>query len=85
MLVLPVNTSEMVARNDEPLAGTPGEARERVELFGAAEDAFMDSALAHFPSTPPNHTRLIESGGAGMFPDRVATVLKAGAIRCAAT
>ena len=82
-LVLPGHTSEPVPFDGEPLVGTLAGVRERVELLGAVEDAFVEALLARIPPTPPNHHRIVESNEAGTFPEGDPTDLEAGANRCA--
>lgn len=82
-LVLPGHTGEPVAFDGDPLVGTLAEVRERVEVLGASEDAFMTTILARIPPTPPNHHRIVESNEAGVFPEGDPTDLEAGANRCA--
>lgn len=82
-LVLPGHTSEPVAFDGKPLVGTLVEAREKVEVLGRPEDAFVEQILAHIPPTPPNHHRIVESNEAGHFPGGDPTDLEAGANRCA--
>lgn len=82
-LVLPAHTSELVAFDGKPLAGTLAEVREKVEALGASEDAFVETILGRIPPTPPNHHRIVELNEAGSFPEGDPTDLEAGANRCA--
>ena len=82
-LVLPGHTSTPVPFDGKPLAGTLGAVRERVELLGASEDAFVETILARIPSAPSNHHRIVKSNEAGSLPEGDPTDLEAGANRCA--
>jgi glyoxylase-like metal-dependent hydrolase (beta-lactamase superfamily II)/SAM-dependent methyltransferase len=83
ILVLPGHTSEPVAFDGKPLAGTLAEVREGVEMLGTSEDAFVEAILARIPPAPPNHHRIVESNEAGLLPGGDPTDLEAGANRCA--
>jgi glyoxylase-like metal-dependent hydrolase (beta-lactamase superfamily II) len=84
-LILPGHTSEPVPFDGKPLVGTLGEIREKVEVLGASEDAFVEAILARIPPTPPNHHRIVELNEAGSFPEGDPADLEAGANRCAVT
>ena len=64
-LVLPGHTSEPVAFDGKPLAGTLAQVREGIEMLEASEDAFVEAILARIPPAPPNHHRMVESNEAG--------------------
>lgn len=82
-LVLPGHTSEPVAFDGEPLAGTLGEVREKAGILSLPEDAFVETVLARIPPPPPNHHRIVGFNEAGTLPDGDPTDLEAGANRCA--
>jgi hypothetical protein len=84
-LVLPGHTSEPVPFDGKPLVGTLGEIREKIEVLGASEDAFVEAILARIPPAPPNHHRIVELNEAGSFPGGDPADLEAGANRCAVT
>ena len=69
-LVLPGHTSEPVAFDGKPLAGTLAQVHEKVEALGASEDAFVEAILARISPVPPNHHRIVESNEAGLLPGR---------------
>jgi glyoxylase-like metal-dependent hydrolase (beta-lactamase superfamily II) len=82
-LILPGHTSEPVAFDGEPLAGTLAGVRTKAKILALPEDAFVEAVLARIPPAPPNHHRIVEFNQAGTLPDGDPTDLEAGANRCA--
>ena len=82
-LVLPGHASQPVAFDRQPIAAPLSQVRAAVPLVGQPEDAFVQSLLQRIPPTPPNHLHIVMFNEAGELPEGDATLLEAGANRCA--
>jgi glyoxylase-like metal-dependent hydrolase (beta-lactamase superfamily II) len=82
-LVLPGHTSDPVPFDGEPVVGTLSEVREKVQLLGEDEEAFVEKIAGRRLPPPENHERIVELNRAGAHPEGDPTELEAGANRCA--
>ena len=81
-LVLPGHVSEPIAFDHRLLATTVAGIRNNVELTRLTADAFVAAVLARIPTSPPNHSRILELNEQGELPDDPSE-LETGANRCA--
>ncbi len=80
--LLPGHVSEPIAFDGRLLSATLGTIRDAVALTWLSPDEFIEGVLARIPTSPPNHSRIVELNERGEIPEDP-TELEAGANRCA--
>jgi glyoxylase-like metal-dependent hydrolase (beta-lactamase superfamily II) len=83
LVILPGHTSAPAPFDEQAIATTLAEVKERVAMLGMSEDTFLQTILARIPPTPPNHAQIVTLNEAGELPEGDPTDLEAGANRCA--
>ena len=82
LLDLPGHVTKPIPFDGRLMVATVGEIRETVAFAGLDSEAFVDAILARIPSSPPNHSRIVELNQRGELPQDPSG-LEAGANRCA--
>lgn len=83
LLVLPTHVDAPVPFDGKPLAARLRDVRALVAPRLASRDAFVSDLLARLPPAPPNSRRIVAFNEAGVLPEAEASMLEAGANRCA--
>ena len=81
-LVLPGHVSEPIPFDGRLLATTVGQIRDNVSLARLTANEFVEAVLDRIPTSPPNHSVIVELNERGELPDDPGE-LEAGANRCA--
>ncbi len=82
-VVLPGHTSQPVAFNEQPIATTLGELKEKLSWLALPEESFIETVLQRIPPTPSNYLSISDLNRKGDFSWVDPLELEAGANRCA--